>query len=165
MQDTPSIYVLSPPIPMCRVTPQFVTECSIVEHLQFYMKHDMCHAHLGQSKIFYNIRTLFDFQPIMSLQHCWMFSNTIQKIFEVSWTQAGLDSRTWNWSRSSPARSQWLVASGQIFTECTVHHLTQPGPGHWARHWWPPSCKVIQHQTSESSVHWQYLFSFEWDRC
>ena len=64
MQDTPSIYVLSPPIPMCRVTPQFVTECSIVEHLQFYMKHDMCHAHLGQSKIILQSKNIIRFSAL-----------------------------------------------------------------------------------------------------
>ena len=46
LQNT--LYVI--PLPMCRVTLQFVTECNVVEHLQYYMKHDMCHAHLGQCK-------------------------------------------------------------------------------------------------------------------
>ena len=58
------------------------------------------------------------------------------------------------------ARSQWLVASGQIFTAPSHHgrgRATEPAD------WWPPSCKMDP--TSERSVQWQYLSLFEWDRC
>ena len=90
------------------------------------------------------------------------FWNTIPKIFEVSWTQAGLVSRTWNWSPSSLARPR---RPGQVsVTRCfwanfhrvhltSPHHPIRAGPlsqpatgGHQAAEW-------IQHPRDNICFH------------
>ena len=163
------MYVHGKPMPMCRVTPQFVTACNIVEHLQSYMKHDMCHAHLGQCK------GIWQSKNIIGISALWVCSSAeCSEIPSEKYSKwAGLGLRPgWNHGPETgllthlpppwpaQARSQWLVASGQIFTAPSHHgrgQATEPAD------WWPPSCKMDP--TSERSVQWQYLSLFKWDRC
>ena len=166
-------YVHGKPIPMCRVTPQFVTACNVVEHLQSYMKHDMCHAHLGQCKGILQSKNIIRISALwVCSQQCRVFWNTIQQIFQqVSWTQAGLESLS-----AGPETGlthlplPWLgrprpgLSDSLLLGKFSLLHLIRAGA---QSHLWA-SPGTDGHQAAKCGARekcsmWQYLSLFE--RC